>query len=156
MVCEYIICNNDDGFPELVPIRESNMDREEMDGNIMENILFLRDFTKLDIRDVETSYVMALDYIYRPLGILQLSIGDYKSCMIYSRPIATFLLLIGAKRFFVVHNHPDGRLEASTNDITNKDMIGSMSNLLEFEFNGSYIVTKDGFINIETDEQVIW
>ena len=156
MICEYIIGNNDIGFPELIPIRESNMEREEMDGDLIENLLFLRDFTKMDIRDVETAYVMALDYLYRPLGILQLSIGDYKSCMIYSRATATFLLLSGARRFIVIHNHPSGQLKASDADVANKLMIESMANLLEIEFEGSFIITRDGWKKVGTEAYDYW
>ena len=78
-------------------------------------------------------------------GISRISIGDIGSSETYFRIIATYVLLICTDRFELYHNHPDGQLGVSEDDINLYNSLKTMSNYIGVEFNDSIIVTDKGW-----------
>lgn len=105
----------------------------------------------------ENSYVVAF-YDSTLLGVYHLSQGTDANCDIDPKAIYRFLLLAGANRYYLVHNHPNCIDEMSQEDynITKK-----LQNL-DFNFNihmiNHIIVGKDNWreLNYEMSQMAIY
>ena len=118
------------------------------DLEVKDILAMLRECFSLDALDNEHVYIVSMNYCGEVIGVLLVSIGDYKGCNIYNRSIGIFLLLSGAKKFLMIHNHPDGQIYASTDDIVNAIAIENLGNFLGLNFLGSYIIGRDGWCKV--------
>lgn len=109
----------------------------------------------LDILNNEHVYVVSTNYCGKIIGTLLVSIGDYKECNVYNRSIAIFLLLSGAKKFALIHNHPDNQVYSSADDVASSMVIDNLGKLLGIDFMGSYIVGKDGWCKVFDENEKI-
>lgn len=97
----------------------------------------------------EHIYIMAIDSKWNIRGLYNVSVGNWNSCNMCKSTLISFLVLIGAKAFSMYHNHPNGLLDASEDDInTYFDMI-SIGSLLDINFSGSYIVGEKEYCRIK-------
>lgn len=97
---------------------------------------------------VEYIYVIAYDKNNLIKGIYLVSIGDAKGANSYPKEIICFLLLINAKSFILVHNHPNGNAEISKEDFENYKYYLDLSNKINIQLTGSYIITKNKWSSI--------
>lgn len=149
MLKEYKIVFDENEFPTLIDVRSFNYNKEDFDEN--EILYFMNDKYKLSAMESEVAYLISMDLYNRPKAIYQISMGDYKSCSLYNRTIAMFLLLTASRNFIVIHNHPDGMCYSSKDDIAVKYSLDALSSLLDLNFNGSYIITKNGWCMVTED-----
>lgn len=61
------------------------------------------------------------------------------------RELAIFLLLSGANKFIVAHNHPNGSKDVSVNDINITRKIQEMANFIEVDFLQHFTIGNDGY-----------
>lgn len=106
----------------------------------------------MDELESEESYCIAFDYYYRLLGVLKIAEGNYKQTETYRNKIGMFLLLIGARRFRVYHNHPDDELMWSDGDMTNWLELIKLSKIIQIEEEGSYIIAPSGWRKVGEQE----
>ena len=112
----------------------------------------------------EHVYVLALDSLDRMLGIHMLTIGSQKNINLdeIEKNIYIFLLLLGAKSFIFVHNHPysigikKGNLDSSLDDIATTQKLKKAGEIIGIQLKGSYVITKEGYYNIETNEKLLF
>jgi len=95
--------------------------------------------------------MFALSYYYNLIkGIYLIGKGGYDGVSSFSkRELASFLLLTGATSFKIFHNHPNGVLDVSQNDELSAMAFRGIGHTIDIELTGSYIVTLDGYYNIE-------
>lgn len=150
MIKLYNIIN--EPLPKLNVLCEFDIDNEP-EPNLNDNdmsIHILRNELNLDKLNAEHLVCVSMDEANAILGFLIVSIGSQSECYIHKRTIAEFVLLTGAEKFIMVHNHPNGVLEASDGDKAGIPYLKEIASLLEIEFDGGYIITNDGYVNIET------
>lgn len=83
-------------------------------------------------------------------GIFICAIGNHCSVPVYNRNLIDFLVLSGSERFIIVHNHPNGNLQASDEDKQWIPLHKQFAETIGMEFGGAYIITTEGFLNEET------
>ncbi len=116
---------------------------------------FCRDYLYDQSDYVEKSYVVALDLNHNILGVYQVSTGDSTCCNFYPRNIVSFLVLIGAYDYILVHNHPwKGACRPSDNDIKATTDISIPLEMIQFHMYDHYIVTDEAFYSIKTCETI--
>lgn len=116
---------------------------------------FCRDYLYNANDFVEKSYVVALDLNHQILGIYMVSSGDSLACSFYPRNIVSFLVLIGAYDYILIHNHPwKGACRPSDDDIKATTDISIPLEMIQFHMYDHYIVTDDAFYSIKTCETI--
>lgn len=91
----------------------------------------------------EKLVIVAFDHSMNILGMNLMSIGDDAGCYNYNKIIATFLLLINACGFIVIHNHVSNIIEPSQDDLNNISLYNNIGNLIGIKFIDSAIVTDE-------------
>lgn len=147
MIRVYNILNNNENQPKLNIQKE--IDINEKNISIEESVEILNQYFDMNHLSFEHAYIIGFDNQMNIIGMFLISVGSSKNCYFYKRNIATFLLLSGSERFILYHNHPDGNLNASNNDITSMFYIKSLAEVLEVEFVESVIISKKGWKCIE-------
>jgi DNA repair protein RadC len=147
MIRVYNILNNDKNQPKLNIQREIDIDEKNI--SIEESVEILNHFFDMRYLGVEHAYLIGYDNEMNIIGIFLVSIGTSNKCFFYKKNIATFLLLSGADRFILFHNHPNGTLDVSTDDSLSTYCIKSLAEALEVEFIDSVIISKKGWKCIE-------
>lgn len=153
MVGLYDIGRDKELHPSLLKINSFNVDT----AFTTENDTFLKFLVEelhMPEFDNEHMYLFANDIYDYSLGIFLLGIGDFKGINVSKRTIAEALLLSGARRFILVHNHPDNALALSGTDIGFAFEVQKIAELLEIEFLGSGVITKDGFITNDMEQPI--
>ncbi len=154
MLKEYFLIQDKDNLLKLEERYGSEIEPEDSSG--LDCLYLLEKYYHLSDRESEFAYLIAMDYYKFPKVIYQISMGDYKGCYMYNRTIGAVLLLAGARRFMVVHNHPDRENAASGGDIANRQVLQELADFLEIVFDGSYIVTKCGWHEVLDDNINEW
>ena len=142
MITVYNILNNNN-LPALNPVIE--LDIEGKDVSIENSVNILNEYFQMDKLNVEHAYLIGFNNTMDIVGIFLISIGNSKKCFFYKKSIGTFLLLSGTEKFILYHNHPDGNLEPSNDDIVSTMYIKSLADILEVEFIDSVIISKNGW-----------
>ena len=93
----------------------------------------------------EYVYIMSFNCQMIPQGVFELSHGTADTSIIKMRELAIFLLLSGANKFIVAHNHPNGSKDASVNDINITRKIQEMANFIEVDFLQHFTIGNDGY-----------
>lgn len=150
MIYQYDLVQDKEHRPHLKVIKKLNIDSKKKYCNedvlkILNVYLFLREY------DSEHAFMVAFDDAHHILGIYNISIGDYNSCDFYNRNVGMFLMLVGAKAFSIFHNHPNGELLASNEDRSKVIAIQTLGQILGVEFKGSYIVTDEGWLEMDKE-----
>lgn len=112
-------------------------------------LMILKEHLKMDKLSAEHLVCVGMEY-GDIKGILISAIGNHKEVPIYHRNLVDFLVLTGSESFIIVHNHPNGILEASEGDKQTVRVFKELAETLGVEFGGDYIITTEGFLNIET------
>lgn len=149
---EYRIINDEMMHPQLEIIKEWEY-TDKTDTPIL-----LNDLYHMNKCAEEYLYVVAKNFVGDILGIYQLSHGTYKASHAGNKELYTFLLLVGAEIFEIAHNHPNGNLKSSDNDITVTNNMKQLSNILDITFNEHFIISKNGFsklIHEECDNELL-
>lgn len=152
MVKIYDVVTDSELHPSLTELLTLNVDSNLM--NKKQGLDDLFNALKLDCLDNERVFLVSLDMYSRLMGVYLIGLGDYKGSKFYNRHIATVLLLSGARKFFVIHNHPDGALSLSEDDNTMVVVMMTLAKILEIEFMSSYVVTRDGYISNTMDKPI--
>lgn len=78
---------------------------------------FVCDFLHMDELAEEYIYVIGLDTRLKPVGVSEVGHGSVDACLSSMRSIMMRLLLMGASKYVLVHNHPSGDATPSREDI---------------------------------------
>lgn len=104
----------------------------------------------LNALNEEYVYVLGFDNNMNFKGVFELSHGTRSSSLFSPKCLGTFLLLVGADKFMLMHNHPSGVLSCSKDDFNVNSLVASLSITLDMEFIehailiiDDYMLTKD-------------
>lgn len=114
-------------------------------GGYDEAISIFKDTLKLHEEFVEHVWLLLMNSQNEFIGISELSKGEHNSSPTPVKELLITVLLSGATRFFMIHNHPEGTIHFSTDDI---NMFGKINLALNFisgiEFIDSLIISSNG------------
>lgn len=153
MLNQYEICIDENNKRYLQAIAQFNLeDINPNTNNIFEIMNVLNDNLKVGYMETEHIYIIACDYKGGMIGIYLNNIGKYDLTKIDLRTISLFLLLSGAAKFIMVHNHPNNCSDYSQEDLDTTETVKIMGQYIGIELIGSYVLTKDKYTNILTNE----
>jgi DNA repair protein RadC len=147
MIKQYNIINDYENHPKLNIQREIDINGENI--SIEESVEILNQYFNMYCLAFEHIYMIGFDNKMNIVGIFLISTGTSKLCHFYQKNIATYLLLSGAERFILYHNHPNGTLEISEDDKSSIIYFKNLSSILDIEFIDSIIISKNGWKCIE-------
>ena len=155
-VPEFNICNNN-GIQKLNLVSS----REEVIVITYDSIVRMMN-SRYNMNKLSEEYAYVLSYGdgRKLLAIYQISHNYPSSTILRNRELFTFLLLSGAKEFFVVHNHPfGGSNEHSEGDIRVINKIKEASEIIGIDFVASIVINLDGYSVYEnkgwTDDWIV-
>lgn len=139
---------------QLMQIRHAKMDIKDLD-NCYEYIDGLAKAFNLD--DAAEEYIIIMGYDNMDnMKIFEAGHGSLTSSVNGYRNIITFLMLSGSQRFMMLHNHPNGNINHSEQDIIFTAMLMTIVKPLDIEMDCHIIVTKDKFNDITELEDDIY
>ncbi len=141
-----------DPLPKLFKQKEIivNENDFEYEGEIV-NIL--NKHLKMDKLSSEHFYAVSLTSSLYPKGILQLNIGTYDGTIINKRDLAIGLLLTGAERFYIFHNHPGYSKKPSDEDIKITEIIEELADLIGVDFDKHIVITKNHYEECKSNKR---
>ena len=149
---EYIVIRNENN--NCPTLKEKNIIKWDKDFLTYDNIIdFLNKNFYMNILEEEYVYVISFNCQMKPQGIFQLSQGMADTSLIGTRELAIFLLLTGANKFILAHNHPNGDSIISNGDIKITNMVMKMSKIIGIEFVQHFVISNDEFEYIIYDEE---
>ena len=134
----------DDPFPKLHKIMDINAKANEFEDDESMVEVLNREL-RMDKLDVEHTYAVALTDTFYPLGIILCSIGTERENIHSNRTMAIGLLLLGAERFSLFHNHPHDLKGISDDDIETTEKVEIVAALFGLQFDNHIMITKDYF-----------
>ena len=146
---QYDIFQNENNLPYIRLINNTEIE-EPLSNSIEDQMFAFNEYLLLGDLESEHQYVIARDSSEEIKGIYLLGVGNVKSVDMSRRNLVLFLALIGAYDFYMIHNHPNGALEPSENDIISAACTKACGEMIEIPCVGDYIVTSNGWI--ETNE----
>ena len=105
--------------------------------NVMHSLELHKQFT-------EHLYVLMLNNQNHFIGFSELSHGSQKETPVPIRELLITLLLSGATKFYLIHNHPDAPARLSTNDFNAVGFLNLALTNLDIELVDSIIISSDG------------
>lgn len=140
---EYIVVNNNEKHPEL---KEKNV--IEWDDDFLEYdkiAKFLNDNFNMNILSEEYVYVLSFNCRMEILGVFQLSHGNSMESKIGMRELGIFLLLTGAEKFIVAHNHPNGSSDISGFDFLVTNRMYELARLIDVDLVQHFIIGRESY-----------
>jgi len=128
--------NKKNNFPIL---KEKEKIQWNSDFSTYDKIIdFLNKTFEMEYLEEEYVYIISFNCQMIPQGVFELSHGTADTSIIKMRELAIFLLLSGANKFIVAHNHPNGSKDASVNDI-------NITRKIEVDFLQHFTIGNDGY-----------
>ena len=147
---EYIILRDGEQHPYLKTKTEFEWNKSFL---ATENIInFVNESNFMNQLDEEYVYITSLNCQMKPLGVFQLSHGNWFQTDIKMRELGIFLLLTGAERFIIAHNHPNGSCQPSEGDFKITNKMNEFSDLIDIQLLQHYVIGKDDWDGIIYDE----
>ena len=147
---EYIILRDGEQHPYLKTKTEFEWNKSFL---ATENIInFFNESYFMNQLDEEYVYIISLNCQMKPLGVFQLSHGNWFQTDIKMRELGIFLLLTGAERFIIAHNHPNGSCQPSEGDFKITNKMNEFSDLIDIQLLQHYVIGKDDWDGIIYDE----
>ena len=140
---EYIIVNDNEKHPKL---KEKNViEWDDKFLNYDKIVKFLNSNFNMNILSEEYVYVLSFNCRMEILGVFQLSHGNSIESKIGMKELGTFLLLTGAEKFIVAHNHPNGSSEISGSDFLVTNRMNELSRLIDIDLSQHFIIGRESY-----------
>lgn len=147
MINECVVVYDSNDLPKINVLR-SYRDLPNDNNSILSQLKYLDKKTKLKDLAYEQIYIISHNINGSIKAFMCVGSGDYDHCDIFFRNIGMFLLLSGAEKACIVHNHPEDVREQSDDDIDLTDKFDSICKIFNIKSNGSYIFTRSGITQI--------
>lgn len=143
-IYEYDLIKDKNGMACLTAIKEI----KGKDINTIDKVVsILKKSYKIHQSYIEKSYLAVLND-GKLIGLYNLSRGDNSSCDMPPGIVLLVTMMLGGNEFAVFHNHPDGALYPSEEDIEIKVNFQILAQMLNLNFAGSIIITNESWISI--------
>lgn len=147
---EYIVVRDEEQHPCLKIKEEFRWEKSFLEN---QNIIdFLNQKYYMNQLNEEYMYVISLNCQMEPLGVFQISHGNWFCTDLKMRELGIFLLLTGAERFIIAHNHPTGNCQPSNGDFEITNKTNEFANLIDIQLLQHYIIGGDDWDGIIYDE----
>ena len=126
-----------------------NIYKYKMENLYQNNIKLLSKFFSDHIGNlyIEEFYIVGFDINGKILGIYMVSKGSYKDTLIYYNESKLFLkLLPNIHSFLLIHNHPNGILSFSEDDLQFSARFMEIAEELKIEYLDSMIIHQNQYI----------
>lgn len=133
------------GLPALKECRVDEYDKLDVIRSAEQTAIVLKSVYRADKKAEEHVWLIAFDTINKPVGVFEVSHGTVNRTMTTLREIFMRLLLCGAVKFVIAHNHPAGDTTPSKEDIAFTQDIYKVSRVLNIEIRDSIIIGDDYF-----------
>ena len=137
---------------QIYTIKEYNCKTKIVSFN--EIATFVIDNFKLHKIATETVMVFCMMMDGTPIGICEIAKGSNKNCQASINTLSKYLLLTGADRFVLIHNHPNNDCNPSIDDILITNKVREMSSFFEIEFDEHLIICRNGFYGMLNKRRV--
>lgn len=144
---EFKLIKDNYNHPKLKENKINNYDIDVF-NTIDDIVYFLEEKYTMSDLYVEYIYAVSLSSSSKFLGIFQVGQGNSSGITLSIKDIFISLLLSGCEKFVLIHNHPNGLLYPSENDISFHNCIQTLSNLLGIQFLDSIIISNGKYITI--------
>lgn len=101
----------------------------------------------------EYVYALAVDTRCKIIGVFEISHGTATCSVVNPREIFIRLLLCGASKFFLVHNHPSGSTHPSKEDITLTERVNDAGKLIGLDLL-DHIIIGDTYFSFSTEKYI--
>lgn len=148
----YDLFNDENYMPHLEIVQKKHIVHSSGDDLIYNTIESLCSITDIRKYHREACYLSTYDYDNCLIGLFPVCMAGFAESRICKRVVVSFLLLSGAFSFAVFHNHPVDSRIPSIGDKQTSRLYGELSRMLEIRYLGSYIITMNGWANVDTGE----
>ncbi len=147
-----LMLEKDTGITQLCQKDEFEyaIESDQLDNGKKLDELF-REVFQLDKRAEEYAYLVCLSANCKLLAVFEVSHGTVKCGLIGRREIGIRLLLAGAVKFILCHNHPSGNSKPSGADIRLTKTLQKMSAILGVEFLDHIIIAGDTHVSLRIE-----
>lgn len=121
----------------------SNLNSPENVYNLMTEVF------NLDIRTEEYVYLLALNTKNHLIGVFEMSHGLVDVSLLRPREIYMKSLLCGACAIIIVHNHPSGNSDPSTEDMESCKRIKEVGDLIGIRLLDSLVIGQGNYTSLK-------
>lgn len=142
-----IFFSKKNGLPELRKIKTLNaLNDISYSTNDIVNLLN----SELGFSEMrnEHTYIACLSFANFLMGVGILGIGDNEEVKISNATLGAYLLLMGADRFTVFHNHPAGTIEPSESDEQTSLIYKGIGAIYNIELYDDVVVAREGWYGL--------
>lgn len=143
-IYEYDLVKDKNGTACLTTINEI---KGKNINTIDKVVSILKKSYKIHQSYIEKSY-LAVFNDGKLIGLYNLSRGDNFSCDMPPGIVALVTMMLGGNEFALFHNHPDGALYPSGEDIEIKVKFQVLAQILNLNFAGFIIITDDSWVSV--------
>lgn len=136
-----------DGLPYLLKVSSTEFLTMQVCGTASDAVNVVNAIFHLPEKCEEYVIVIALNTHNDVLGVSELSHGTATAAITSPREIMQRLLLIGATKFIIVHNHPSGSLEISKEDYEMCTRMLKASDIMRISFLDSIIIGGKDYVS---------
>lgn len=155
MINECVVIYDSNDLPKINVLR-SYRDLPKDNNSILSQLKYLDKKTKLKDLAYEQIYIISHNINGSIKAFMCVGSGDYDHCDIFFRNIGMFLLLSGAEKATIIHNHPENVIDQSSDDVDFTDKFMEICNMFNIKFNGSFIVSHSGITQIPLETFYDW
>lgn len=112
-------------------------------SNVEELFGFACAYLHMNIQAEEFVYVIGMDSKLHPIGISEVGHGTVDACLVSVRSVMIRLLLMGAVRFALLHNHPSGDPFPSKEDRDLTDRLKEAGDLIGIDMIEHLVIGSD-------------
>lgn len=147
---EYILFKDEEGKPYLNLKNEFDYEISNFD-NSYDIAHMMVDLYSMHELFIEYSYVIGFDCSNNILGIVELGHETDTQTPTPIKIMFISLLLMGANKFVLVHNHPNNVMIASVADINLGSKVALGANLLGLDFDDQIIIGNEDFVSMRKE-----
>lgn len=146
MIKEFKLVQNEHGHPSLLLIKKINKDNHLTNSNdivdIMNRYYYLNKCTQ------EYVYLLSFNTNQDLLAIFEISHGSGQKSIVSIKEIITSVILSGGDNIILIHNHPNGNLNVSNDDINITNNIKYVLIPIEINLLDHIIISKNGYTSM--------
>ncbi len=150
---QYILVKNKNKHPKLY-VEKSIKYNTDIFLSTESIVKFMNSEFNMKNLFVEYIYVLSFNSKQKLLGVFELSHNTSTQSDVPIRELFISLLLSGAEQFILVHNHPNGCLQASIDDVSISKKIKSCANQLNILFDDHIIITENGYLSMSYENLI--
>lgn len=144
---------NNSGYPSL--IKECGVNYPELCNTPEKIAEMMRTIFFIDKLMEEEFWVICMNNNHKILGIMSVSKGGYDFSIVDMKSLFTRVLLLGASKIAICHNHPSGCIFPSKEDMQLTQKIREASCLLDVELLDHLIVTNNNYYSFHENNCII-